>query len=194
MRLLQFSTIAAGWALVGSTVVAESSARHDDGILARGSSSHSMDAARISPPRNLKPGSSGGGDPSDCCEFIAELLRLDQYCSDAIAELETAIACEDSYGIISSSSSSLPFEAYSSAVNKFDGYLLDYELGVFPDLSGLDCTVDSLGVDIELATFGGFCLFGDVIVVDSVNPPIFTYTQPVIPFPVTDLIFTIPAP
>ena len=192
MKLLPFSTMAAWSVVLACPMVAgESSARqHGDGVLARGAG---MEAARVPTQRNLSPGRSSGGDPSNCCEFIEDLMRLDQYCADAIAALETEIACE-SFGIISSTSS-LPFKAYSKAVNTFDGYLLDYELGVFSDLSGLDCTVDTTGtVNITLVTFGGYCLLGEVIVVDTVNPPVFTYTQTSIPYNVTDLLFTVPAP
>jgi hypothetical protein len=162
----------------------------NDGILSRGVTPTDQTERRLA-------GSKGA--PANCCELISQLLKLDQKCYDAIASLETTLICQETYGIISGKgkgggTSSAPFAPYSSAVSAYNAFLLDYELGVFTSLSGLDCSVDITATAITLNTFGGWCLINDVITVVTVVPPEFIYTQPTIPFPVSTILPIVPAP
>jgi hypothetical protein len=133
-----------------------------------------------------KKGTSKGGSktatasvpsaPRTCCEFVTRLMALDQQCSKALARLETSIACQNNFGIITTDRPATPFDEYSSAVAAYYEYFFDYQLGAFPLISGLDCSVDSTGtVDLALVTYGGWCLIDETVFVDSVYPPSFTY-------------------
>lgn len=186
MKLLQLSAMAALALLFPAVAVDE-----NDGVLSRGAMSTRQTERNLAKSKD---------SPSNCCELISQLMKLDQKCFDAISSLETKVICEETYGIISGkgkggASSAAPWAPYSSAVSAYNAFLLDYALGVFTDLSGLDCSVDFTGtVDISLYTFGGWCLLNSTIIVDMVIPPEFTYVQPVIPFNVTDILPYVPAP
>lgn len=159
-------------------LISSTSAKSNNGREARG-------GTRLT-GRQLKSKSKGKGKggPSDCCEFIEELLELDQACKEIVMATETEIVCEETFGIVpgkgKGGKGDTPAEQLADAVEEFATLIEDFQADEFAsdDVTQEDCFG---GDPIPLSTFGDWCTR---VTIDGSDPPTIML-DPLVP--VTDL-------